>query len=224
MAVFNASRVGTFVAVGASASLALIAYGFAEHPKASLLSVAAAAIVLTGYGAIGLRVRGARSSANLQASSIAGLVAGAVFGAEILLEYVYQPSSNVAWGYAEFGTVFLICALAAAWAAWRERAIRGAVGVAALTAVISSLIWCLVLLSSFFALEGTNAQTAVLVAEGDPDDFLRSGMSDYATFLIEDLFGATFFHLLLGPLIAALLGLIASAPVVAFRRRSGRAN
>ena len=47
--------------------------------------------------------------------------------------------------------------------------------------------------------------SSVLIAEGDREDFLRSGMSDYQTFLIEDLFGATFFHLLLGPIIAALL-------------------
>ena len=50
-----------------------------------------------------------------------------------------------------------------------------------------------------------------------PEDTMSSTQP---TFLIEDLFGATFFHLLLGPLIAAFLGLIASYPVTAFRGRS----
>ncbi len=219
---FGANRVAAAIALGAGAGLALVAYGFAEHLHASLLSVAAAAAILIGYGALGLTLKSLRRSADLRASSIAGLAAGAVFAAEILLEYSYLPPNNVVWGYAEFGTVFLIYALVAAWAAWRGLTIGDAVRVAALAAVISSLIWCLMLLSTFYAYEGTSAQAAVLIAEGDPEDFLRSGMSDYRTFLIEDLFGATFFHLLLGPVIAALLGLIVSMPIVAFRRLAGR--
>jgi len=79
-------------------------------------------------------------------------------------------------------------------------------------------------LSVFYAYEGTSAQTAVLIAEGDPEDFLRSGMSDYRTFLIEDLFGATFYHLLLGPIIAAFVGLASSLPILAFRRLVGRTS
>lgn len=224
MAVFHANRVAAAVALGAGAGLTLVAYGFAEHPQARLLSVAAAATILFGYGMLGLTLKRLRSSAELQASSIAGLAAGVVFGTEILLEYIYLPLSNVVWGYAEFGTVILIYAVAAVWVAWSGRPIRNAVRVAALAAIISSLIWCLVLLSTFYAYEGTSAQTAVLIAEGDPQDFLRSGMSDYRTFLIEDLFGATFFHLLLGPIIAAILGLISSLPVAAFRRCSDGAN
>lgn len=223
MAVLHADRVGAGLALGAGAGLLLVGYGVAEHHKASLLSVAAAAAILIGYGAVGLRLRRANSSGDLEAACIAGLAAGGVFGTEILLEYIYLPSSNVIWGYAEFGTVFLIYAVAAGWAAWRGRPIGAAVRVAALTAVIASLIWCLVLLSTFYAFEGTSAQIAVLIAEGDPEDFVRSGMSDYRTFLIEDLFGATFFHLLLGPLIAAILGLVSSVPIVGFRRRSNRA-
>lgn len=76
----------------------------------------------------------------------------------------------------------------------------------------------------FYAYEGTNAQTAVLIAEGEPFDFLRSGMSDYRTFLIEDLLGATFFHLLFGPIIAAFLGLTSSLPIAGFRRFLGGAS
>jgi hypothetical protein len=222
--VFEANRVAAAVALGAGAGLALVVYGFAEHPQASLLSVAAAAAVLIGYAALGLTLNSLRSSPDLRASSIAGLAAGVVFAAEILLEYTYLPSSNVVWGYGEFGTVFLIYALVAAWVAWRGLTIGIAVRVAMLAAAISSLIWCLALLSTFYAYEGTSAQAAVLIAEGDPQDFLRSGMSDYRTFLIEDLFGAIFYHLLLGPIIAALLGLISSSPIVVLRRLRGRAS
>ncbi len=149
-------------------------------------------------------------------------MAGAVFAAEILLEYTFRPANNVVWGYFEFGTVFLIYALTAGWAAWRGRAIGDGVRAAFVAAVISSLIWCLVLLSVFYAFEGTSTQSAVLIAEGDPEDFLKSGMSDYRTFLIEDLFGATFFHLLLGPMIGAVLGVISSLLVATFKQVLGR--
>jgi hypothetical protein len=224
MSVVDANRVAPAVVLGTGAGLSLVAYGFAEHPQASLLSVAAAAAMLIGYGALGLTLKSLRSSADLQASTIAGLAAGAVFAAEILLEYIFLPPNNVVWGYAEFGTVFLIYAFVAAWVASCGRPLGNAIRAAALAAVISSLIWCLVLLSTFYAYEGTSAQTAVLIAEGDPEDFIRSGMSDYRTFLIEDIFGATFFHLLLGPIIAAVLGLISTLPIVAFRRLSGRSS
>ena len=212
------------ITLGAGGGLALVAYGFAEHPHASLLSVAAAAAILLGYGAFGLRLKRLRSSVDLRTASVAGLAAGAVFAAEILLEYVCLPPNNVVWGYIEFGAVFLIYALAAAWVASNRRTIGGAVGVAIVAAVISSLLWCLVLLLAFYAYEGTSAQAAVLIAEGEPEDFLRSGMSDYRTFLIEDLYGATFFHLLLGPMLAALIGLISSSLMLALTRLLRRAN
>ena len=43
-------------------------------------------------------------------------------------------------------------------------------------------------------------------AEGDYEDFARSGMSDFNAFIMEDFLGAIFFHLLLGLLVAAVLG------------------
>jgi hypothetical protein len=47
----------------------------------------------------------------------------------------------------------------------------------------------------------------ILRAEGDYEDFARSGLSDFNAFIMEDFMGATFFHLLLGPLVAAILGI-----------------
>jgi hypothetical protein len=48
----------------------------------------------------------------------------------------------------------------------------------------------------------------VLRAEGDYEDFARSGMSDFNAFIMEDFMGATFFHLLLGLVVAAVLGVL----------------
>jgi len=150
------------VALGCGAGLFLVAYGFVESPHVSFLSIAAASAILVAYGAIGLSLKKTRWFAILLPACVAGLGGGAVFAAEILLEYAYLPVDNVVWGYIEFAAVFLIYALAAMWVAWRGGSIGDAVCAAFLSAVVSSLIWCLVLLSVFYAYEGTAAQTAVL--------------------------------------------------------------
>jgi Fe2+ transport system protein B len=53
-------------------------------------------------------------------------------------------------------------------------------------------------------------QQFVFTAEGNYEDFIRSGMSDFNTFVMEDFLGAGFFHLLLSPLFAAVIGGIGS--------------
>ena len=53
-------------------------------------------------------------------------------------------------------------------------------------------------------------QEVVFAAEGTFADFAASGMSDFSTFVMEDLLGAGFFHLLLAPFLAAILGTIGS--------------
>jgi len=58
---------------------------------------------------------------------------------------------------------------------------------------------------------GTARQERVFQAEGNFDDFRRSGMDDFRAFITEDFFGATFFHQILGPAVASLLGLIGAA-------------
>ena len=224
MAAFEEDRLVAVFQLGVGTALGLIAYGYAHHPHSSLASISAATVILIGYGVLGFASRRTQWLANLRPAGVAGLATGAVFAAEILLEYLFLPENNVLWGYVEFGLVFLIYTLVAVWVAWQNRSISDAVRAAFATAIIGSLIWCIVLLSAFYAYEGTASQTAVLIAEGEPQDFLRSGMSDYPTFLMEDLFGATFFHLLLGPAIAALLGLISSSSIAAFRRLSGSAR
>ena len=58
----------------------------------------------------------------------------------------------------------------------------------------------------FYTFRGSPRQVQVLRAEGDYEDFARRGMSDFNAFIMEDFMGAIFFHLLLGLLVAAVLG------------------
>jgi len=43
-------------------------------------------------------------------------------------------------------------------------------------------------------------------------------MHDFSSFTLQDLRGASFFHLILGPLIAVILGLVSSSLKVLLRR------
>jgi hypothetical protein len=51
-------------------------------------------------------------------------------------------------------------------------------------------------------------QAQVFRAEGNDIDFVRSGLADFNTFVTEDFMGAGFFHSLLLPAGAAILGSI----------------
>jgi hypothetical protein len=138
----------------------------------------------------------------LRRATIFGLLGGAVFAGEIILEYILLPSDNSRYGMVEFGTVLLLYFASAL----RLRSIKSAVLTAMTSAFIASLVWVITLLVVFYAFRGSARQVQVLRAEGDYEDFARSGMSDFNTFIMEDFMGAIFFHLLLGLLVAAVLG------------------
>jgi hypothetical protein len=60
-------------------------------------------------------------------------------------------------------------------------------------------------------------------AEGTYDDFARSGMSDIRAFVVQDFWGAGFFHLLAGLVLAGILG-GATALAVRVCQRARRAE
>ena len=193
---------------GAAVGTALAIFGWLRHPATNLLSVAAAAAVFLVYALAGrfiLPLSARAEAAWLPVATTAGIVAGLVFCCEIGLEYILLPRDNSRFGLVEFGTVWLIYFIVAAIIATTGGSLRSSVGGAVIAGMISSIMWCVCLLAAFHLLEGTWRQTAVFLAEGEFEDFRHSGMSSFPTFVMEDLFGATFFHLLLGPLIAAVL-------------------
>ena len=106
--------------------------------------------------------------------------------------------------------LLLVTAVGAALSAYPAVVTTAGSGVlsAVVAALLSSLIWCIVTLAVFYLFYGSARQTLVFRAEGNYEDFQRSGMSDFNAFIMEDFLGATFFHLLLGPLLASLLGIL----------------
>ena len=144
----------------------------------------------------------------LRLAVIFGLIAGIIFVGETLLEYIFLPQDNTVWGLTEFGSVFFLYFLSSLWVAYHRNRIRSGVLSAVLSAMVSALIWLLAVLIVFYVFRGTVRQAHVFQVEGNYEDFANSGMTDFNAFIMEDFLGAGFFHLLLGPLLATILGVI----------------
>ena len=190
-------------------ALLLVIFGWVLVPTASLLSVGAALAILAVYALLGglcPPVLYRRNPLILQIASVFGLIAGAIFVSEILWEYLSLPADNTQLGYLEFGSVFFLYFLSGLLVAYRTRKMGQAVLTAAGSAMIGSLIWLIAALACLYIFRGSPQQVQVFRAEGSYEDFARSGMSDFNTFIMEDFMGATFYHLLLGPIVAIILG------------------
>ncbi|MBA3947868.1 MAG: hypothetical protein H0X37_25355 [Herpetosiphonaceae bacterium] len=197
--------------VGVVMALTLVVLGALLIPATSRLSILAAASVLILYGVIGWLYppRLARLDPRiLRLATFFGLCAALVFAGEIVLEYILLPTNNTLLGYIEFGSVFCLYCLAGVVSARQTQSIRRAILTALSSAMLSALIWLIVVLATFYLFRGTSQQAQVFRAEGNYEDFARSGMHDFNAFILEDFMGAAFFHLLLGPIIAAILGTI----------------
>jgi hypothetical protein len=194
--------------LAALAAVGLVLYGWGQFPHTSTRSLAGAGVVLLLYAVLGWKgpaVLGQQPPVVTTVVISLGLLAGAILTGEMVLEYILLPADNTRFGYVEFGSVFLLYLTAGLLPAFKKLPFRCSVLSGVATAVICSLIWLIAVLACFYWFYGTERQTQVFRAEGNYDDFRRSGMADFPTFIMEDFFGAGFFHLLLGPLFAAIL-------------------
>ena len=190
---------------------ALVVYSKLAAPRISFISVIGPLFIILVYAIFTLMVLPVldrRYPGITQRVLLFGLITGVIFGGEILLEYIFLPTDNTNYGLVEFGSVFFFWFLSGLMAGYRSKSIRQGIWTAVAAAIISSVIWDGVLLITLHAFHGTSQQAAVWQAEGTLQDFANSGMKDFYTFTVEDLMGATFFHLLLGPTLAAVLGLV----------------
>ncbi len=147
-----------------------------------------------------------RNPALLSWTVLAGLVSGLVLGGEILLEYIVTPEDNTAFGLVEYGGFILLLFLVALFVGYQSGQVRQGILASIGASMIGSVLWLVVLLTTFYLFWGTAVQEQLFRAEGTLDDFARSGMRDFAAFAVEDTLGACFFHLLLAPIIAATIG------------------
>ena len=193
----------------------LLVYGAFRFPRAlrDLSGLTGDLVILITYGlAFQLWLSRLESEAPevMQAGWQTGLVIGVVFVMEMLLEYVVAPTDNSLLGFVEYGCVFAIILLISAWMAYRTGKFRNGLFTAILGAMIGSMIWFTASLLLYYIFYGTTRQTQVFRAEGTFEDFARSGMTDFGAFAMQDFWGAGFFHSILLPLLAAILGSVGS--------------
>ncbi len=177
------------------------------------LAVMAAFIMLATYAALGWwgwRSTFAKNPEIPLLGSRFGLVLGILFVAEMLFEYLALPDSkgNERLAYLEFGGMFLLLFLAGLKGGRETSSVGKGMLTAIWTALSGSLIWVAGLLSTYYAFWGTVRQDQVLAADQVFEDFKRSGMTDLRAFIMQDYLGGVFFHLLIGMLVAAVLGAI----------------
>lgn len=154
----------------------------------------------------------------LRRGSLFGLLAGGVFVVEILLEYWLLPADNSTMGLVEYGLVLVLFILAGLWVSYQTKSWRNGLLAAVWSAIVASMIWFLAVLFVFYLFNGTPQQIQVFQAEGNDVDFARSGLADLNAFLMEDFMGAGFYHSLLLPALAAILGSVSSVIGKTFAR------
>jgi hypothetical protein len=206
------------IVFGAILNLALIGYGLIRFPSTltaganGVKGLVADLFILTAYAALGFI--GARKThqthpATLRLGVRTGLAVALVYSVVVESEYIvhYDARTGPMLGKAMVLAVFSLFFLAGILGAFGSGQIRLGVVAAVWSACVGTLIWFgLVLLTYYFFL-GTSRQTHVLELENH-DDFARSGMTDYRAFIMQDFMGACFYHLLISPVFAAILGTV----------------
>jgi hypothetical protein len=213
--------------IGIAFSILLILYGVWTTPGAgffqldNIARIAPAFAILGVYALIAILAPGRmnRSSPLILSNGVLfGILAGAIFAGEILLEYILLPQDNTSMGLLEFALVFILFLLCGLWTGLATRRFSIAILAAIWSALIASLIWFITVMAVYYVFCGSPQQVQIFQAEGNYLDFQRSGMANFDLFILQDFFGACFFHLLLDPIAAFLFGSIGAGFALAFGR------
>jgi hypothetical protein len=131
MRLSNSSRLigilETSMVIGAVAGLALVFYGYLLIPGANPLSIVGAAAVFFLYSLLGIVFSPTVNRMNCLITRLAcifGLLGGAIFTVEMLLEYLLLPTNNSLYGLVEFGLVFIFYFLASLVAAYQSSQVK----------------------------------------------------------------------------------------------------
>jgi len=163
----------------------------------------------------------ASAPAAVRTGVVAGGLIGALYGAEVLAEYLSPAvtGASVAIGWIIVAGLVTAGLSAAAVATIRLRSLRAGVTAAVYCAITEYLVWYPVVLACYYVFRTSAATERVWRAEGTYQDFARSGASDIRVFVLQDFWGAGFFHLIAGLIIAGVFGTAAAITVRGVQRR-----
>ena len=209
-----ARRLAGSVQAGAGLVLLLLGFGWALVPVTVPIAPAAVLIAYVVVARISASAA-QQSSATIQRVTVAsGVLSAAVLIRALVIQYFGRTADNAIMVAIVFGLWLVPGVVAAA----RTGRIRDAAIASTLTAQIGSLASVGFILLSYYVLRETTLQEQFFRTEGTYEDFARSGIGDFGTFVMGDLFGGAFFHLLLGGLAGALLGTIGGGFIVSVNR------
>lgn len=194
-------------------NLALLLVGVAQYPpvlsQGGLPGLIAAAAIVLIYGFIALFSPISIGKAHpliVRQGSILGLVGGFVLSADLISGYIiHDADTSARTSLVAYGFFFLLILTASVLTIRRTGNFSSGMMAAVWCVVTALLIWFCVEFVSFYLLASSPGGAAFVASEMQ-EDFARSGATDYQAFVISDFFGAGFFHLLLGLIIALILG------------------
>jgi hypothetical protein len=203
----------------AAAVFLLFAYGWSLAPLVVPAAPSAVLIAYIGVAYLSEVVDSEGGTAVPLVTLACGSISAAMLIRADVIQYFGRKANNTTMVVVVAG-VWLVAGIATA---ARTRRVRNAVLSSTLAAAIGSLANVAFILASYYVLKGSALQDQFFRTEGTYDDFARSGARDFGVFVIGDLFGGAFFHLLFGGLLGALLGMLGGALTAAvsrFRRSS----
>ena len=194
-------------------TLGLLAFGWYLAPRVMPLMPAA---VFLAY-ALFARITLTRPALGARVPVIAcatGIMASAVFVPALWIEYAGRTANN-GW---LFGSIVALWAVAGWLAASQSGRVGDAIVASTLSAMITSVAVVIAVLAPYYLLRGTPLQDVFFRTEGTYDDFARSGVADFNTWVIEDMFGGAFMHSAFGAVVGAVLGAMTGGVTVLLRR------
>lgn len=193
--------------------IALVLSGLVLYPKVihegGLIGAGAAAFMVACYGFLVLYspMRLERTDARLWKGGAAlGILGGLWLGGDLLSNYfIYRDGpANSKISLVVYSVYLLLMMGIALWAARLTSRVRSGLLAAMWYVIVAQLIWGFVELAGYYSFGQTRVGLRFIETEMRAD-FVRSGTSDFPTFVIGDFFGAMFFHLLLIGLVAGLV-------------------
>ena len=218
MGIVSGSHAARRLAQGIQASVALVlvllAYGWRLAPAAVPIAAAAVLLAYALFAHVSVAIA-KETSPRIQWVTLAcGVASAAVLIRALVVQYFGRAANNATM----VTVVFAMWLVAGMTATARTRRIRDAVIASTLSAQIGSLANVGFILASYYVLRGSALQEQFFRIEGTYEDFARSGIGDFGTFVIGDLFGGAFFHLLFGGLFGVILGTLGGAVTIGIFR------
>ena len=201
-------QIVNFFLIGIAIGITLILLGWILVPTTSGMSIAAGLIIFIIYGLNAWFNASAIQRINpviLRISVVMGLLASVVYVTEIILEYILLPDDNTIMELWDFGIVFMLYFLSGLIGTYRTNKLWQGVISAVGSAVIASLLWAIFTLVVFYAFRGTPQQALIFQDRWNYHNSVI--IRDLNALIMEEFMSLIFLNMIIGPLIATVLGL-----------------